>query len=94
MQHTVRKHSKKNLTVAAETESVVPFPGGQLGGVVVAVALSETTVLLSNAGKTTSLPALVHRLGNPVNPWVAANLYARIPSTSVGTGRNPKLTAL
>jgi len=86
--------AKKNLTVAAEAESVVPFPGGQLGGVVVTVAFSETTVLFSNAGETTSLPALVHRLGNPVNPWVAANLYARTPSTSVETGRHSKLTAL
>jgi len=65
--------AKKNLTVAAEAESVVPFPGGQLGGVVVAAAFSETTVMFSNAGETTSLPALVHRLGDPVNPRVAAN---------------------
>ena len=90
MRNTVRKHSKKSLTVAAEAESVVPFPGGQLGGVVVAAAFSETTVMFSNAGEATSLPALVHRLGNPVNPRVAANLYARIPSTSVETGRYPK----
>jgi len=65
--------AKKNLTVAAEAESVVPFPGGQLGGVVVAAAFSETTVMFSDTGKTTSLPALVYRLGNPVNPWVTAN---------------------
>jgi len=63
----------KNLTVAAEAESIVPLPGGQLGGVVVAVAFSEPTILFSNAGETASLPALVHRLGDPVDPRVAAN---------------------
>jgi len=51
----------------------VPPPGGQLGGVVVAVAFSETAVLFSDAGETASLPALVHRLGNPVDPWITAN---------------------
>ena len=73
--------AKKNLTVTAEAESVVPLPGGQLGGVVVAIAFSETAVLFSNTGETTSLPALVHRLSDPVDPRVAANLYTRIPST-------------
>ena len=66
--------AKKNLTVAAEAESVVPLPGGRLGGVVVAAAFSEATVLFSNTGETTSLPALVHRLGDPVDPGIAANL--------------------
>lgn len=69
----------KNLTVAAKTEGVVPLPCGQLGGVVVATAFSETAVLFSNAGETASLPALVHRLGDPIDPRVAADLYARIP---------------
>jgi len=94
VQHTVRKHSKKNLTVAAEAESVVPLPGGQFGGVVVAAAFSETTVVFSNAGETASLPALVHRLGDPVDPCVATNLCARIQLMPVETGGHLKLTAL
>ena len=65
---------KGNLTVAAEAESVVSLPGGRLGSVVVAVAFSETAVLFSNAGETASLPAFVHRLGDPVDPRVATNL--------------------
>jgi len=71
--------ARKNLTVAAKAEGVVPLPGGRLGGVVVAAAFSKTTVLFSDACETASLPALVHRLGDPVDPWVAANLYARDP---------------
>jgi len=63
----------KNLTIAAKAEGVVPLPGGQLGGVVVAVAFSKTAVPFSNAGETTSLPALVHRLGDPVDPRIATN---------------------
>jgi hypothetical protein len=69
--------AKKNLAVAAKTEGVVPLPGGVLGGIVVAAAFSETAVLFSNAGETASLPALVHRLSDPVDPRVAANLCAR-----------------
>jgi len=65
--------AKKNLTVAAKAEGVVPFPGGRLGGVVVAVAFSKTTVLFSDASETTSFPAFVHRLGDPVDPRIAAN---------------------
>ena len=44
-----------------------------------AAAFSETAVLLSDAGETASLPALVHRLGDPVDSRIAANLYARTP---------------
>jgi len=66
-----------NLTIAAEAESVVPLPGGRLGGIVVAVAFSEPPVPFSNAGETTSLSARMHRLGDPVDPRVAANLYTR-----------------
>ena len=70
--------AKKNLTVAAKAEGVVPLPGGRLGGVVVAAAFPKSTVLFSNTSETASLPALVHRLGDPVDPRIAANLYARI----------------
>jgi len=63
----------ENLTITAEAESVVPLPGGRFGGVVVAVAFSETSVPFSDAGETASLPALVHRLGDPVDPRIAAN---------------------
>ena len=71
--------ARKNLTVAAKAEGVVPLPGGRLGGVVVAATFPKTAVLFSNAGKTASLPALVHRLSDPADPWVAANLFARDP---------------
>jgi len=63
----------KNLTIAAKAEGVVPLPGSQLGGVVVAVAFSKTAVPFSDACETASLPALVHRLGDPVDPRIAAN---------------------
>jgi len=63
----------KNLTVAAKAEGVVPLPGGRFRGVIVAAALSKTAVLFSNASETASLPALVYRLGDPVDPRVAAN---------------------
>lgn len=66
--------AKKNLTVTTETEGVVPLPSGQLGGVVVAIAFSKPTVPFSNAGETASLPTLMHRFSNPVDPGVAANL--------------------
>jgi len=65
--------AKRDLTVTTEAKGVVSLPSGQLWSVVVAVAFSETTVLLSNAGETTSLPAFVHGLGNPVDPRVPAD---------------------
>ena len=67
------------LTVTTEAEGVVPLPSGRLWGVVVATAFSKTAVLFSDAGETTSLPALVHRLGDPVDLGVAANLRTRMP---------------
>jgi hypothetical protein len=78
--------AKKNLTIATEAESVVPLPGGGLGGVVVAAAFSETAVLFSDAGEAAGLPALVYRLGDPADSWVAADLHARLPSTWGETG--------
>ena len=71
--------AKKILTIAAKAEGVVSLPSGRLGGVVVAAAFSKTAVLFSDAGKTASLPALVYRLGDPIDPRIAANLYARVP---------------
>jgi len=65
--------AKKISTVAAKAEGVVPLPGGRLGSVVVAAAFSKAAVLFSNAGKTTSLSALVHRFSDPVDPRVAAD---------------------
>lgn len=57
----------------------MPLPGSQLGGVVVAAAFSETPIPFSNTGETTGLPALVNRLGDPVNSWVSTNsLVVRI----------------
>jgi hypothetical protein len=66
--------AKKNLTVTAEAEGVVPLPSGRLGSVVVAAAFSKTTVLFSDAGETASLPAFVYRFGDPADPRVAADL--------------------
>ena len=86
--------AKKDLTVAAEAECIVPFPGGRLGGVVVAVAFPETTVLLSNTCETASLPALVHRLGDPVDPWIPADLDTGILSVSGGAGEPSKAYGL
>jgi len=64
---------KEKLTVTTETEGVVPFPCGRFWSVVVTAAFSETAVPFSNAGETASLPSLVHRLGDPVDPGIAAN---------------------
>lgn len=50
------------------------FPGGASGGVVVAVALSKTAVLLADAGETARLATLVHGLGDPVDSRIAADL--------------------
>lgn len=55
----------------------MPLPSGRLGSVVVAITFSETTVLFSNTGETASFPTLMHRLGDPVDPRVAANLEAK-----------------
>ena len=66
--------AKKNLAVAAKAEGVVPLPGGQLGGVVVAAAFSKTAVPFSDACETASLSALVDRFGDPVDPRVATDL--------------------
>ena len=59
-----------------------------------AAAFSETAVLFSDAGETTSLPALVHRLGDPVDPRIAANLYARILLTSRKTRESSRTYGL
>ena len=42
-----KAQQKRNLPVAAEGESVVPLPGGPAWSVVVAVALAQTTVLVT-----------------------------------------------
>jgi len=65
--------TKKDLTVAAKAEGVVPLPSGRLGGVVVAAAFPKATVLFSNAGETASLSALVHRFGDPVDPRITTD---------------------
>lgn len=48
----------------------MPAPCGVLGLVVVTVALANTTVFLSGGSKTTAFPALVDRVGDPVDPSV------------------------
>jgi len=59
--------------VATEAERVVLLPSGQLGSVVVAMTLADTTVLFAGAGKTTGLPALVDWIADPVDPGVPAD---------------------
>jgi hypothetical protein len=94
-------------TVAAEAESVVPFPGGASWIVIVAIPLAQTTILkestkhqnndiqdnlgthlLSNASKTTSFPALVDGVDNPVDPGVTADLVASVKGRTKKIDRN------
>lgn len=53
---------------------VVTFPGRSSRGVVVAMALAQTTVLFSDRGETTSFASLVDGVANPVDPGVTTDL--------------------
>jgi hypothetical protein len=63
------------LAVAPEGEAVVALPGLSAAslGLVVPVALVETTGLLASGGETTSLAVLVDGLDDPVDARVAAD---------------------
>lgn len=62
--------------VAVESANlrVVAFPGRSSRGVVVTVALAQAAVLLANGCKTASFASLVHRIADPVDTRVAADL--------------------
>ena len=69
-----RDNNTDSSSVTAKLERVVFPPGSTNRGVVVTAALAQSTILLSNAGKTTSLAALVDGVDDPVDSGVAANL--------------------
>ena len=75
---STRVTERNRSTVAAEAEGVVFLPGGTSRGVVVAVTLAETTVLLADAGQAARLAASVNRVDNPVDAGVAADLRTRV----------------
>ena len=62
------------ITVELIDVRVVAFPGRPSWGVVVAVTFAQTAVLLSNRRKTASFASLVHRVTDPVDTSVAADL--------------------
>lgn len=68
-------HSRTRLPVAPQGEGVLPLPGlsPAARGVVVLVALVDTTGLLAGGGKTTLLAVLVDRVDDPVDAGVAAD---------------------
>lgn len=67
--------SSTRLSVAPEREGVVPLPGLSAAslGLVVAVALVETTGLLASGGETTRLAVLVDGVDDPVDAGIQAD---------------------
>lgn len=67
--------SISRLPVAPEVESVVPLPGLPPAsvGLVVPVALLETSALLAGSRKTTAFTVLVNGVDDPVDAGIAAN---------------------
>lgn len=67
--------SNSRLPVAPERQSVLPLPGVPPAslGVVVAVALVETSALLAGSSQTTHLAVLVDWLDDPVDAGIAAD---------------------
>lgn len=68
---------RTRLPVTPEREGVLALPGLSASslGVVVSVALVDTTVVLAGAGKTTEFAVLVDWVGDPVDAGVAANSF-------------------
>lgn len=63
-------------TIPTKGERVVPFPSGpaRRACFVVPVTLStESSVFLSCRCETAKLPVFVHRLADPVDPWIISN---------------------
>lgn len=74
--HQSRSQALDRLTVAPELEGLPLAVGSVLAttnGVVVAVALANSTALVAGSGEATRLTVLVHRLGDPVNAGIAAD---------------------
>lgn len=67
--------SRNRLPVAPQGQGVLPLPGLSPAGrgVVVLVALVDTTGLLASGGETASLTVLVHRVDDPVDAGVTAD---------------------
>jgi hypothetical protein len=73
------------VTVESLNVRVVAFPGRPSRGVVVAVAFAQTAVLLANRRKTASFTSLVHRVADPVDARVAADLPTNQITVRSGT---------
>lgn len=74
--HQSRSQALDRLTVAPELEGLPPAVGSVLAttdGVVVAVALADTTALVAGGSEAARLTVLVHRLGDPVDAGIAAD---------------------
>lgn len=67
--------SRTCLSVAPEREGVVPLPGLSAAslGLVVAVALVETTGLLAGGGEAAGLAVLVDGVDDPVDAGILAD---------------------
>jgi len=63
------------LPVPTEAECIVFLPAGTLWCMVVPTALAQSTVLLADARESTSLPAFVHWVDDPVDPGIAADRF-------------------
>jgi len=63
------------LPVPTEAERIVFLPAGTLWCMVVPTALAQSTVLLADTRESTSLPALVHWVNDPVNSRIAADRF-------------------
>lgn len=73
-----KKSRTQLLTVTAQVECVVAFPGtttGRTDHVIVAMALAVATVLLSSAGEAAEFTVLHHRGDDPVDAGVAADSF-------------------
>jgi len=66
---------RTRLPVAPERKGVLALPGLSAAslGVVVSVALVDTTVVLASAGKTTEFAVLVDWVGDPVDASITAD---------------------
>lgn len=66
----------KLSTVTAKGQSIVPLPGSPSWWtlLVVQVSLStESSVLLTGRCKSSKLSVFVHRVADPVDPWIVAD---------------------
>jgi len=66
---------------------VVAFPGRSSRDVMVSVAFAQTAVLLADGRKTTSFASLVHRIADPVDARVTADLPTNKTTARFGTDK-------